>query len=171
MEMTRPGEPIQTAEDGYVEVLLTPGSFLRIGENSAVVLDGVELESVSLRVVQGPAVIEVIDIDKNYPIRVTTGNLTMSVVGAGIYRFSDGVATVLDGKLETPDSKLSYKKGWQVFFQDNYRARKTGKIQVASLDVYSQTRSQTIAGANAALASRLMAPMPAGTIPTGCTPT
>ena len=128
MEMASPGRPIRTAANGYVEVLLTPGSFLRIGENSAVVLDGVDLESVSLHLVQGPAVIEVIDIDKNHPIRVTTGKLTTDIVAAGIYKFSDGVATVLDGKLQTP-TKLSYAKGWQVYFQDNYRARKVGKVQ------------------------------------------
>ena len=154
MEMALPGRPISTAANGYVEVLLTPGSFLRIGENSAVVLDGVNLESVSLHLVQGPAVIEVIDIDKNYPIRVTTGKLTTDIVAAGIYRFSDGVATVLDGKLQTP-SKLSYAKGWQVFFQDNYRARKVGKVQTTSLDVFSQARSQTISDANFSLASQL----------------
>jgi hypothetical protein len=154
MEMARPGHPIQTGQDGYVEVLLTPGSFLRIGENSAVVLDGVQLESVSLHLVKGPAVIEVIEIDKDYPIKVTTGKLTMNIVAAGIYRFADGVATVVDGKLQTP-SKLSYEKGWQVFFQDNYRARKIGKVQMTSLDVFSQTRSQTIATANYNLASQI----------------
>jgi hypothetical protein len=154
MEMARPGRPISTAANGYVEVLLTPGSFLRIGENSAVVLDGVDLQSVSLHLVQGPAVIEVVDIDKNYPIRVTTGKLTTDIVAAGIYKFSDGVATVLDGKLQTP-SKLSYEKGWQVFFQDNYRARKVGKVQTTSLDIFSQTRSQTISDANFSLASQI----------------
>ena len=155
MDMVQPGQPIRTARDGYAEVLLTPGSFLRIGENSAVVLDGVELQSVSLRVVEGPAVIEVIDIDKDYPIRVTTGQLSMDIVAPGIYRFSDGVATVLDGKLQTADSQFSYKKGWQVFFQDNYRARKTGQLRATSLDVYSQGRSLTIAAANATLASQI----------------
>lgn len=154
MEMARPGHPIQTGRDGYVEVLLTPGSFLRIGENSAVVLDGVQLESVSLRLVNGPAVIEVIEIDKDHPIKVTTGKLTMSVVAAGIYRFEDGVATVIDGKLQTP-SKLAYEKGWQVFFQDNYRARKIGKVQMTSLDVFSQARSQTISTANYNLAMQI----------------
>jgi FecR protein len=155
METVPAGRPIETGSDGYVEVLLTPGSFLRIGENSAVVLDGVGIESVSLRVLQGPAVIEVVDLNKRYPIHVTTGKLTMDVVAPGIYRFVDGVATVLDGKLQTPGSKLSYEKGWQVFFQDNYRARKTGKIQVTSLDVYSQVRSQTIAIANASLTPQI----------------
>jgi hypothetical protein len=143
-----------TGQDGYAEVLLTPGSFLRIGENSSVVLDGVQLESVSLHLVEGPAVIEVIEIDKKYPIKVTTGKLTMNVVAPGIYRFENGVATVIDGKLQTP-TKLAYEKGWQVFFQDNYRARKVGQVRLTSLDVFSQSRSQTIATANFNLASSI----------------
>ena len=155
MEQVRRGRPIETADHGYAEVLLTPGSFLRIGENSAVVLDGVELESVSLHVLEGPALIEVVDISKKYPIKVTTGNLTTNIVATGVYRFEDGVATVIDGKLRTADSGLTYEKGWQVFVKDNYRARKMKRVQPTSLDVYSQARSQTIAEANAALAASL----------------
>ena len=155
MEQVRRGDPISTSQGGYAEVLLTPGSFLRIGESSAVVLDGVELESVSLSVIKGPAVIEVIDINKKFPIQVTTGDLKMNIVAAGIYRFENGVATVLDGKLQTADSKLSYEKGWQVFFKDSYRARKIGKALPSDLDVYSQIRSQTIARANATLVASI----------------
>lgn len=155
MEQVRQGQPIRTEANGYVEVLLTPGSFLRIGEHSAVVLDGVDLQSVSLRVLAGPAVIEVVDINKKSPIEVTTGKLTTKIVAPGIYRFSDGTATVLDGKLQTGDSKLAYEKGWQVFLQDNYRARKIGKLQPTSLDVYSQARAQTISNANATLAASI----------------
>ena len=155
MEQISQGHSIQTADNGYAEVLLTPGSFLRVGENSSFVLDGVELESVSLRLLQGPAVIEVIDINKKYPIKVTTGNLSMNIIATGIYRFEDGVATVINGKLRTADSGLTYERGWQVFMKDNYRARKVKTLQTTSLDVYSQARSQTIAEANAALAASL----------------
>src|SRR5688572_12850279 len=155
MEQARQGRPIVTAADGYIEVLLTPGSFLRLGENSEVVLDGVELNNVSLRVIKGPAVIEVIDISRNTPIRVTTGNLTAKITQTGIYRFADGVATVLQGKLESADSKLAYEKGWQPFYQDNYRARKASKIELTSLDVYSQSRSEAIARANYSMAAQI----------------
>jgi len=158
MEQVRRGQTIQTANSGYVEVLLTPGSFIRIGENSAVVLDGVELESVSLRVLQGPAVIEVIDINKKFPIKVTTGELSTNIIAAGIYRFEDGVATVIDGKLKTADSGLTYEDGWQVFIKDSYRARKVKKVQITSLDLYSQARSQTIADVNATLAASFLRP-------------
>jgi uncharacterized membrane protein YgcG len=155
MEQVRQGHSIRTADNGYAEVLLTPGSFLRIGENSSVVLDGVDLESVSLRVLDGPAVIEVIDISKKYPIKVTTGDLSMNIIATGIYRFEDGVATVIKGKLRTADSGLTYEKGWQVFIKDKYRARKVKNVQTTSLDVYSQARSQTIAEVNASLAASL----------------
>jgi hypothetical protein len=155
MEQVRQGHSIQTDYNGYVEILLTPGSFLRIGESSSVVLDGVELESVSLRVLKGPAVIEVVDINKKYPIKVTTGDLTTNLIAPGIYRFEDGVATVIDGKLQTADSRLTYEKGWEVFIKDNYRARKVKNARTTSLDVYSRLRSQAIADINASLAASL----------------
>jgi hypothetical protein len=164
MEQVLQGHPIKTADNGYAEVLLTPGSFLRIGEDSTVVLDGVVLESVSLRVLDGPALIEVIDINKKFPIKVTTGKLSMNIIATGIYRFEDGVATVIHGKLRTADSGLTYENGWQVFIKDNYRARKVKKVQTTSLDVYSQARSQTIAEANAALAASL-SPAPGSSDP------
>jgi hypothetical protein len=155
MEMARPGAPVRTGSNGYAEILLTPGSFLRIGENSSVILDEVDIERVSLHVVQGNAEIEVVEIDKDYPIRVTTGKLTTNIVATGIYKFADGVATVLSGKLQSVDSKFAWAKGWQVFFDDSYRARKTAKVRMTSLDVYSQTRSQLIASANATMAPQL----------------
>ena len=158
MEMARAARPIRTGPDGYVEILLRPGSFLRVGENSEVTLDDVDLSRVKLRLNRGPAVIEVVDIHKDYPITVTTGNLTMKIFVSGIYRFEDGVATVIQGKLQTGDSRLTYEKGWQVFFKDNYRARKAPKIQVTSLDIYSQARSQEISQANYNLAMSVSGP-------------
>jgi hypothetical protein len=155
MEMARPGDPVRTGSNGYAEILLTPGSFLRVGEDSSVILDEVDIERVSLHVVQGNAEIEVVEINKDYPIRVTTGNLTTNIVATGIYKFTDGMATVLSGKLQSLDSKFAWEKGWEVFFNDNYRARKIGKTRVTSLDLYSQTRSQLIASANATMAPQL----------------
>lgn len=158
MEMARVNRPIRTGLDGYVEVLLRPGSFLRLGENSEAIIDDSDLAKVKLTVTRGPAVIEVVEIDSDFPITVVTENLTTKIASGGIYRFDHGTATVIQGKLKTGDSKLTYEKGWQIFFKDNYRARKAGKIQVTSLDVYSQARSEVIARANYSLASSLNGP-------------
>src|SRR5712671_2907487 len=44
------GKPIMTGLGGAVEILLNPGSYLRMGENSKVVLDKVELYDIALRI-------------------------------------------------------------------------------------------------------------------------
>jgi uncharacterized membrane protein YgcG len=157
-ETARVARPIRTGEDGYAEVLLTPGSFMRLGENSEARIDDANLASVKVTVLHGPMVVEVVEISRNAPITITTGNLVTKIVDSGIYRFTDGAATVIQGKLQTPDSKLTWEKGWQVFFQDNYRARKAAKVQVTSLDLYSETRSSLIARANNALANSMSVP-------------
>jgi len=152
--MVRAGSAIRTAEDGYAEILLTPGAFLRIGENSAAVLESVELENVKLRIVTGPAVIEVIEINKKYPIHVTTGDLTVDLIKSGIYRFEDESVTVLQGKLRA-GPKLEYGKGWQVFYNETYSARRVGDAPPNRLDVYSEARSAQIAEVNLSMASRV----------------
>src|SRR5438034_5117926 len=95
-EQITAGAPIETGLQSHVELLLNPGSFLRIGEDSQVVLDSVELSNIAVRIVKGAALIEASDIDKQIPIRVTTGNLQVLIVSPGTYRFSDGTALVLE---------------------------------------------------------------------------
>jgi hypothetical protein len=151
MQTVKAGQPIKTGGDGYVEILLRPGSFLRLGEDSEAMLDDTDLASVKVTIVHGPAVIEAAELNKDHPITVTTGNLTTKIRSSGIYRFENGIATVLQGKLQTGDSNLTYEKGWQVFYKDNYRARKTDVLLRTSLDSYSESRSGVIAGANVSM--------------------
>jgi hypothetical protein len=162
MEMARAQRPIRTGTDGYAEILLSPGSFLRLGENSEAIINDADLSHVVVTLTHGPAVIEVIEISKSAPLTVTTGNLTTKIVSDGIYRFADGIATVILGKLQTGDGKLTYEKGWQVFFQDNYRARKASKIPVNGLDVYSEARSALNARINMSLAAAMHGPVDPG---------
>src|SRR5438874_9825656 len=69
------GKPIGTGPGGAVEILLNPGSYLRMGENSQVVLDKVDLSDISVRIIQGSAVLEANGVDKDLPIHVTSGKL------------------------------------------------------------------------------------------------
>jgi hypothetical protein len=133
MQTVNVGRPIRTGSDGYVEILLRPGSFLRLGEGSEATLDDADLANVKVTLQHGSALVEAAEINKDHPITITTGNLTTKIGNTGIYRFENGVATVIQGKLQTADSNLTYEKGWQVFYQDNYRARKTGKMLETSL--------------------------------------
>jgi len=145
------GAPIQTGPAGHVEILLNPGSFLRLDENSEVVLDSVELTRIAVRVVSGTVLIESAELDKGTSIHVTTGNLSTRIVSTGVYRFSGDTASVIDGKLETADSSIKLKKGQEVTATGNgyEKTRLTANAGSSELDRWSEGRSSKLASANA----------------------
>src|SRR5215831_11395689 len=65
--------PVQTGPRGHVELLLTPGSFLRLDENTTVSFDSTDLSDIRIRILRGEALIEAANVDKHFPIHVTTG--------------------------------------------------------------------------------------------------
>jgi hypothetical protein len=149
-EQVLEGAPIETQAQGHVEVLLTPGSFLRLGNDSIAVLDSVELDRVAIRLLEGTALIEVGEVDKHTPIRVTSGNLRAMISKRGIYRFSGNTASVIDGKLEIVDQHKTVKKGYQITSNpDSYVANTFINTSNDDLDRWSQSRSAALANANA----------------------
>ncbi|PYS55071.1 MAG: hypothetical protein DMG13_05760 [Acidobacteria bacterium] len=145
------GAPIQTGPQSHVEILLNPGSFLRLDENSTIVLDSVELTNIAVRVVTGAVLIESAGVDKHAPIRVTTGNLRSLILARGVYRFSGDTASVIDGKLRPADSSITVKKGQEVTpAGDGYEKVKLGvNTGPAGLERWSERRSSELARANA----------------------
>ena len=101
------GMPIQTGPQSHTEILLNPGSFLRLDQNTTVVFDSIELTNIELRVITGAVLIESAELDKQTPIHVTTGNLKTVILSSGMYRFSGDTASVIDGKLRTADSSIT----------------------------------------------------------------
>jgi hypothetical protein len=96
-EMVPAGAPIQTGPNGRVEILLNPGTFLRLGEDSQAVLDSVDLADVQVHILSGSAVIECGSVEKDSPIRVTDGTETVTISKPGTYRFpEDAVSASLD---------------------------------------------------------------------------
>jgi hypothetical protein len=91
-EQVAVGEPIQTGPSSRVEVLLNPSTFLRVDENSEVVLDSVDLANVQVRIISGSAIVDCGAVEKNSPIQVTDGTETLSISQPGTYRFPDGAA-------------------------------------------------------------------------------
>jgi hypothetical protein len=145
------GAPIQTGPNSHIELLLNPGSFLRLDENSTVLLDSVELTNIAVRVVSGGALVEAAEIDKRTPIRITSGGLTVLIVSSGMYRFFGDTAVVLDGKLQTSDSSITVKKGREITGNGG-QYEVTNVPASAALDelqLWSRQRSSALAKANA----------------------
>jgi len=143
------GVPIQTQAGSHVELLLSPGSFLRIGENSVAVLDSVNLSNIVIRVVSGSAIVESATLNKDFPIHVTSGNLRVSIVSPGLYRFSNESATVLNGKLRDDGSGATVKKGQEVSsLGGSNQVEKMESATADDLDAWSEERSADLAKAN-----------------------
>lgn len=150
------GAPIKTGPGGFAEVLLNPGSFLRLGENSEAVLDSIELKNISVRIVSGAAVIEAVGINKRAPLKVTSGDFAAEIIKNGIYRFSDGNVTIIAGTLRAADNKKAvFKKGRQVSKDPDYRVLKVKKGDITPVEAWSRERSKLIAVANDNIARSL----------------
>jgi hypothetical protein len=113
----RTGQAVST-EKGNVEILLTPGVFLRAGNETAVQLVSASLTDTEVRIVQGHAMVEVAQIFPQNDIRVQQGNATTRLLKPGLYDFDmdqnqvrvfDGKATVQEG-----DKTVTVKKDREV---------------------------------------------------------
>jgi uncharacterized membrane protein YgcG len=161
--VVQPNEAIDT-QTGFVEVLLTPGAFLRIGHNSEVVLQSVGLANLQLQVVRGSAMVEVADLVKGTLMQVNMNGATTQIEKRGLYNFdaNQQVVRVLDGKAKVLEASRvkTIGKGDQIALADaNLKSHGFDK-QVAESDplyVWSKARSEAEAQANVAVASNVAA--------------
>lgn len=150
---------------GYVEVLLTPGTFLRVGHNSRVLFHSLGLADIQLEVVRGSAMIEAADLVKGARVQVHMDGATTQIEKRGLYDFdaSQRVVKVLDGKAKVVQATQakSIGKGHEINLTDNPALKSQDfdkKVaQAEPLYVWSNVRSQQEAQANLQLANTLMA--------------
>src|SRR5579862_3927939 len=81
-------------EEGRAEVLLTPGVFLRLSEDSSFRMISNRLSDTSFEVVSGDALVEVMELLKDNSITVQFKGLTARVSKRGLYRFDADQGTV-----------------------------------------------------------------------------
>jgi hypothetical protein len=147
--------PVRTGSGAFAEVLLNPGSYVRLDENSEIELDGVEMPDLAVRLISGNSLIEAAGFDKRTPLTVRTGTLEAEIVADGIYLVSPGKVLILDGKAQASNSKNAYGKNWEISRTDAVHAMKVSRRQPSSLELWSTRRSEEAAHANYEAASRL----------------
>ena len=77
---------LRTAE-GRAEVLLTPGAFVRMGDNSSFRMVSSRLSDVRLEVLQGEAMVEISEMLSDNAITVTLGNANFQLTKGGLFDF------------------------------------------------------------------------------------
>jgi hypothetical protein len=163
----KPQEELR-AEDGRAEVLLTPGSFFRIGESSAFRMISNQLSDTQIEVLKGEAVAELVDFTKDKAAAEAKGNsvtilykgTATKLLKAGIYRFNGdtGQLRVFDGEavVKSDAGQATVGKGKQVDLSNGALA--VSKFDAKSTDElvrWSERRSGYLAAANVSAANAL----------------
>ena len=76
-----------TTQAGKVEILLTPGVFLRVDDNSSVKMISPDLANTEVEVNKGRVMVEVLDISKNNDIRIAQNDAPTTLLKRGLYDF------------------------------------------------------------------------------------
>src|SRR5690348_4105972 len=146
---------------GKAEILLTPGVFLRVGDNSAVKMLSSGLTDTEIDVDSGHAMIEVAEIHPENDLRIVADGETTELLKTGLYDFdlNQQQLRVFDGKAEVQfgDGHFDVKGGHEVPFEpgQKLKAQKFNKKIYATDDLYrwSSLRSSYVAEANVDAAS------------------
>jgi hypothetical protein len=166
------GDVVKTDWDGRVEMLLNPGSFLRVGENSEFELANNSMDNLEVRLLRGTAVVEATGADDTeLLINITTPDTRMAIVRRGLYRVNvvpgDGTELIVrKGRVMLGDSHTKIKGGNKVVFSSGNvsvaKLLKEEKKKLDALDSWSKERAETVARANRNIRNRDLRVLMAG---------
>ena len=161
------GDRVRTASDGRVEILLNPGSYLRVGSNSEVELADNTLSNLEVRLIRGTAIVEATGADGlELNINISTPHTNFAIVRQGLYRLNvipgDGTELIVrKGRVILNDSHTKVKGGNKVVFSATTvsvaKLTKEEKKNEQDVDVWSKQRAQTLAQANKRINNGMLA--------------
>lgn len=180
----RSGDAVKTGPAGRAEILLNPGSYLRISENTEFVFVDTSLDNLKIEIIRGAAIVEVAvaDGEQGAVASVITPHSEFRVVKGGLYRFdvdaAKTVAFVRKGKLVVaqPDARPTKDSEWVAVTNGQSRTMvvgtavkegkkivieggqtslfASGKKEEDLFDAWSRDRAQSLIAANKRLMNR-----------------
>jgi hypothetical protein len=148
----KPGQVIAT-DEGRVELLLTPGVFLRLAENSSVRMISNSLSDTRLAVVSGSALVEIAELLPNNAITFDAAGAQIVLPHKGLYRIDSDPARVrvYDGqaRVTAEDAQTMVRKGHEVALDSSTLTASNFDLKDAdSFYRWSARRSEYVAEAN-----------------------
>jgi hypothetical protein len=129
------GDKVSTGTDGKAEILLNPGSYVRLAENSNFEFLTTSLDNLQLKLNEGSAMFEVIA-DDEFRIAVKTPKADFSIITSGVYRVSvldngSGQVAVWKGKAQIGD-----------FYETEIKAGRTATVNVGQVAIEKFDRDE-----------------------------
>jgi FecR protein len=160
------GDRVRTSFDGRVEILLNPGSYLRLGGNSEVELLDNSLANLEVRLLRGTAIVEATGADGlELNIGISTPHTRLAIVRQGLYRLNvvpeDATELIVrKGRVILSDSHTKVKGGNKVIFSaTNVSVAKLNdqeKKVKDDVEVWSKDRAKTLAKANSRITNTML---------------
>ncbi|MCA1632025.1 MAG: FecR domain-containing protein, partial [Acidobacteria bacterium] len=156
------GDAVRTGADGRAEILLNPGSYLRLGENAEFELTDPSLDSLRLKLSKGSALVEAAGYsDADVALMLDTPRAPVLVVRSGVYRVNVGASGATEvfvrkGRALVGMERTLLKEGMFA------RLGAAGVVEVAkfdrderdALDVWGKSRAREMARAQSKLQRR-----------------
>lgn len=156
----RDGDLLMTETESKAEVLLNPGSYLRMDGKTEIIARGTALDEVRFELKSGTIIVEISEIDKKMPIEIITANGSVYARKMGLYRFealagSTRVA-VRQGELILGSRDLALaNKGYKIkkgniasLTGNDPTLAKLDRDAIDEFDVWSFNRAQALVAAN-----------------------
>jgi len=142
-----------TVKDGQAEILLTPGVFLRVAENSSVTMLSNKLADTKVQVVSGSVITEVGELLQDNAITLKFQDSEISLGKRGLYRIDSDPARVrvYDGeaRVTSPTGEVvAVRKGHELEFGAQLEAKSFDTKQTDAFYNWCARRDKYIAEAN-----------------------
>jgi hypothetical protein len=142
-----------TVKDGQAEILLTPGVFLRIAEDSSVRMISNKLADTRVEVLSGSVMAEVGELLQNNAITLIFHGADVSLLKKGLYRINSDSAQlrVYDGEARVnaiSQEAVVAKKGRAISFGEQLEAKSFDTKQTDAFYKWCARRDEYVAEAN-----------------------
>ncbi len=151
------GEQVSTDAAGKAEILLNPGSYLRLGGNSSFEFVTTSLDDLKIKLRLGSAIFEVI-VDNDFRVSVMMPKSEIDLTNSGVYRIDvmpDGTSkvSVWKGKVEIgEEDETRVKSGKSAVLGDSSTTvAKFDRDEKDALELWSKDRAKELTKINSRL--------------------
>lgn len=159
------GEEVSTQPNSKVEILLNPGSYVRLGGNAVFAFEDTDLDNLKLELRKGSAIFEVYA-DEDFPVMVKTPKNSFAFIDSGVYRVDvndEGVGRleVWKGKAAVGDADGETLKGGRTatITEGGATIAKFDRDDKDGLDQWSKDRSKELSKITSKLKKDLRGPL------------
>jgi hypothetical protein len=157
------GDTVTTGQGSQTEILLNPGSYLRVGENSEFTLVDNSLDNLTLKLAKGSAIIEATAGENaKLQISVVANQQHFVIIRSGIYRINaqrdSTELLVRKGRVSVENNPPEIVKGGVrvTYAAGGPLTAKLDKKDQDQFDLWSKKRAETLARANEKISRRLV---------------